>query len=74
MIGTDFFVDIDGVRHPARYRVVGKRVKVISIYGERAAALDENLPEKIAERLLRELVRRRAEEKGQLASNSVPLA
>jgi hypothetical protein len=70
MVGIDFFVVIDGIRHPARYRVVGKRVKVISIYGEHAAALDENLPGKIAERLLRELIHRRAEEKGQLAAGS----
>jgi hypothetical protein len=73
MIGTEFFVIIDGIRHPARYRVVGKRIKVVSIYGEHAAALDESMPEIIAERLLRELVQRRADEKGQLNTGVPPL-
>ena len=71
MIGTVFSVIVDGVRHPARYHVAGKRVKVSSIYGELVAPLGEEVPSAVANRLLREMVRLRAEEKVSMAQRNV---
>jgi hypothetical protein len=65
--GTLFSTEIDGTQFSARFHVSGRRVVVVSIYGERGATIGREPPLFVAKRLLGELVLRRGEEKRSVA-------
>jgi hypothetical protein len=61
--GTEFSADVDRVTHCARYYVTGKKVIVISDYGEGGTSLSDETAQQVAERVLVQLVRRGAEQR-----------
>ena len=66
-LGTPFSTDVNGTNYSARFHLSGRRIVVLSIYGERGARLGAEMPLPVAQRLLGELVQRRIEEKAVVA-------
>jgi hypothetical protein len=61
--GIPVSAEVDHVTHDAHYYVAGKKLVVISDYGEGGATLDGEPVERVAQRVLTGLIRRSAEQR-----------
>ena len=50
-LGTPFSTNVNGTNYSARFHLSGRRIVVLSIYGERGARLGAEMPLPVARRL-----------------------